>query len=128
MGRDSPAFNVMWVIVWFFILIVCPIWVAHGIGERKGRRGWLYPILFCVFGTWAGVIVIYLMPAKKGFRTEKPLKIRPSPDKAVFREDRPKAPAYVPPKRCPDCRGLVPHESPVCGRCGHSFSHALSTT
>jgi hypothetical protein len=127
MGRDSTAYQVTWIAFWIFALFVAPMWVAIRLGQRKGRRGWLYAILLCGFGTWAGVIVLALMPAKKRYSSEPPLKIRPSADKAVFRDDRPKAAAYVPPKRCPECRGLVPHESPFCGSCGHTFRPALTT-
>ncbi|HEX3668302.1 MAG TPA: hypothetical protein VHY55_04005 [Acidimicrobiia bacterium] len=124
----SP-FGLVAILVIIVVAIVWPFRVANRIGKRKGRRGWLYPLvgLFTGFGTWVGVLVLYLLPARRGFSSEAPLRIRPSPEKAVFRDDRPKMPAYVPPKRCPECKGLVPQESPVCGHCGHGFGRTQTT-
>lgn len=121
--------GVAFVIACLLVMWVWPTRVAIRIGKRKGRRGWLYVVVgWFTVSTWIGVLILHLLSPRAGFSGEKgtPLFIRPSADKVVFRDDPPKAAAYVPPKRCTACRGLVPQEAPVCGHCGRSFA-ALTT-
>jgi hypothetical protein len=128
----QPALTLLLFLAGTYVFLVWPFRVASRIGAEKGRRGWLYPLigLICLFsiGGWIGVLVLSLRAPRRGFSTRPaPLYIPPSPEKAVFRDDEPKAPSYVAPKRCPECRGRVPQTSPFCGHCGHTFRPALTT-
>ena len=128
----QPTLTLLLFLAGTYVFLVWPFRVASRIGAEKGRRGWLYPLigLICLFsiGSWIGVLVLSLRKPRRGFSTSPPpLHLPPSPERAVFRDDEPKAPSYVPPKRCPECDGLVPQESPFCSHCGHTFRPALTT-
>lgn len=118
-------------VLWLFL--IWPIRIADDIGRRKGRTGWIYPLVGFFLGggglgAWLGVLLVKVLPPVPGFfPSTEPLYL-PPPAEAVFREEPVKPQRrepYVPPKRCPACKGLVPPESPVCGHCRHQFDHTL---
>jgi hypothetical protein len=141
LGAANPATVILGSLLVLGVLWVALIWpikVANRIGRRKGRRGWIYPVVgfllvLGALGSWVGVWILHMRAPRPGFshhgRLPK-LRMPPSAAAVVFQDEasqRPTSQPYVPPKRCPDCRGLVPTEAAACGRCGHSFLHAGTT-
>ena len=137
-GAAKTVLACLFLLTILWIAFIWPIRVANRIGRRKGRRGWIYPVVgFFVglgaIGVWVGVWILHSRSPRPGFSEHGPLpklRLPPSAAAVVFQDDQSQQPTrqpYVPPKRCPACRGLVPKESAACGRCGHSFLH-LGTT
>ena len=129
--------SVLLAFLWLFL--IWPMRIANDIGLSKGRTGWAYPLVGFflgggALGAWLGVLLVKALPPVPGFFPSSEPLYMPPPDRTLFRDETQRAPAmaprkqeaYVPPKRCPVCKGLVPLESPICGSCGHSFERRPS--
>ena len=136
LGAINPL-GVIIICAILWVALIWPITVGNRIGKRKGRRGWIYPLVgFCVglggLGAWLGVWIIHSRRPMPGFSEYGPvpkLKLPPSTAAAVYRDETPKPThqPYVPPKRCPACRGLIPADATACARCGHNLFQVSTT-
>lgn len=84
---------------WLFVWFVCAV-VAGIVAASRGRTGFGWFLLGCMFGIFA-LILVALLPSRASASADEPTPV-----------------THV---RCPDCRELVRNEARKCKHCGASL-------